>query len=284
MDGKRIQDYWSKEIEAMLSTYKQFETLLPAKKGKGSSHHPEDGRYAEDLVKEVLTKFLPRDLEVLTGFILKAAVKTNNTDKDRKGEKDQHSTQLDLIVYDSANYPIYQRFGDTCIVPPEGVIAVVSVKKHLRSSDIAKECTALQEVSKLCKTTNESSQERRRPYLALIGMSTKIECTSTIFEKMKVTYEKDDNKPDFDEFVGLVSALKQWSIFKGKPTSARNKVSYSSFTHANNAQHLGLQFLLTGIFSVFYDKSRRNIGRPGFTAFSKDTFESNFEKIACKGT
>lgn len=42
-----------------------------------------------------------------------------------------HSSQLDLIVYDSEHFPVYQRFGDTAVVLPEGVIAVISVKKHL---------------------------------------------------------------------------------------------------------------------------------------------------------
>ena len=39
-----------------------------------------------------------------------------------------HSTQLDIIVYDSAKYPIFQRFGESVIVPPEGVVGIISVK------------------------------------------------------------------------------------------------------------------------------------------------------------
>jgi len=30
MDGKRIQNYWSNEMQAMLDTYKQFQILIPA--------------------------------------------------------------------------------------------------------------------------------------------------------------------------------------------------------------------------------------------------------------
>lgn len=284
MDGKRIQEYWSQEIQAMLATYRQFETLLPAAGEKsGSSHHPEDGRYVEGLLKETLKKFLPKDLEVLTGFILRAAVKTNNTNKERKHEEDRHSTQLDLIVYDSANYPIYQRFGDTCIVPPEGVVAIISVKKHLRNGDVAKECAALQKVSKLCETMNSSSQKRRRPYLAIVSMSSEIKDTSTIFKNMQETYVKDGKKPDFDELVGLICAFDQWSIFRGSPSKAREMAKYTSFTHENKKEHLGLQFLLTGIFSVFYDESRKNIGRPGFTAFPNDAFKSRLGEIECRG-
>lgn len=31
MDGKRIREYWSNEMQALLDTYKQFQVLIPAK-------------------------------------------------------------------------------------------------------------------------------------------------------------------------------------------------------------------------------------------------------------
>ena len=52
MDGHRIQQYWSHEMEAMLETYRQFEILIPAKAGKGAAHRGEDGRYVETLIRE----------------------------------------------------------------------------------------------------------------------------------------------------------------------------------------------------------------------------------------
>lgn len=42
---------------------------------------------------------------------------------------DSHSTQLDILIYDSAKYPIFQRFGENVIVPPEGVAGIISVKR-----------------------------------------------------------------------------------------------------------------------------------------------------------
>ena len=51
---------------------------------------------------------------------------------------------------------------------------------------------------------------------------------------------------------------------KKEPKNAR----YVLLKHnPKEENHLGLQFLLTGIFSVYYDKSRTNVIRPGFTAF-----------------
>ena len=278
MDGKRIQQYWSQEIKALIATYKQFEMLLPSEDGSGgSSHHPEDGRFVESLLKTTLEKFLPKELEVLTGFVLRAAVKTNNTNKERKGELDQHSTQIDLIVYDSANFPVYQRFGDTCIVPPEGVVALISVKKHLRNKDVANECKALKEASSLCKTLNTAKKARRRPYLALVSMGSNVQKPKTVFKKMNSAYNSETD--DFDDLIGMVSVLDKWTIFKGMPNDKKKTARYVSFDHAEEEEHLGLQFLLTGILSVYYDETRKSTGRPGFTAFPNGAFKEKAGEI-----
>lgn len=61
MDGHRIQQYWSHEMEAMLETYRQFEILIPAKGRKGAAHCGEDGRYVETLIREYLKRYLPKE-------------------------------------------------------------------------------------------------------------------------------------------------------------------------------------------------------------------------------
>jgi hypothetical protein len=152
MDGKRIQNYWSAEVDALVSKYRQFETLIPAAKGAGAAHRGEDGRFVEDLLREHLLQFLPAGLEVLTGFILRPAVKTGESGRERRVEQDAHSTQLDIIVFDSARYPIFLRFGLSAVVPPEGVIAIISIKKNLAGKDIRTECAALYRSAEMCHT------------------------------------------------------------------------------------------------------------------------------------
>ena len=147
MDGKRIREYWSNEMQALLDTYKQFQVLIPAKNRNGADHNGEDGRYVETLIREYLKRYLPKDLEVLTGFILRPAVKTGLKNKCRQDQQDMHSTQLDIIVYDSAKYPIFQRFGESVIVPPEGVVGIISVKKHLHDTDVTHELSVLKKAA-----------------------------------------------------------------------------------------------------------------------------------------
>ena len=74
----------------MLYTYKQFQILIPAENRDGAAHNGEDGRYVDTLIREYLKRYLPKDLEVLTGFILRPAVKTGLKKKSRKHELDRH--------------------------------------------------------------------------------------------------------------------------------------------------------------------------------------------------
>ncbi|RCW29649.1 DUF6602 domain-containing protein [Marinilabilia salmonicolor] len=271
MDGERIQKYWSNEIDSLITTYKQFELLIPDDEKDCSAHKGEDGRFVEDLISEYLKKYLPKSIEILTGFILRPAVKTGLKSKTRKDETDSHSTQLDIIIYNSYEYPIFQRFGNSVIVPPEGVLGIISVKKHLNDYDIKKESIALYRASKLCRTLDAKGDFLRGPFLALVSAKSMIDKSKTenhdwIFKKLKESYNITP-KPYFDDLLGYIGSLDEWSIFKRRPNKTSKEADYIYFNHKDYESHLGLQYLLTGILSVFYDSSRNNVNRPGFTAF-----------------
>lgn len=264
MDGSSVQNYFKQETQAMIDAYRNFEILIPSDKTKGAQHRGEDGRFVENLLRSYLRKFLPRELEVLTGFIVRPAVKTDLNDKSRKKDSDKHSSQLDIIVYDSAKYPVFLRSEDTVIVPPEGVISIISVKKTLHDRDIEHEARILVEVSQMC-----SCKKLRMPFLALISMKNGINKKDTfgwIFEKLKGIYEEVGDLA-FDDMLGYIGSMNEWSIFKRRPIKSNPcKADYILIEHKNNEEHFGLQFLLTGILSVYYDKTRNSTSRPGFTA------------------
>ncbi len=220
-------------------------------------------------------------IEVLTGFILRLAVKTGKDGRERKNEKDRHSSQLDILVVDTANYPVFQRFGDSVIVPPEGVLAIISVKKHLRDSDIAAECEKQLDAANLCRTLRAEANpgQMRGPFLGLVSFRSKIDKVQTpsmqwVFDKMTATYAARADTI-FDELIGFVGVLDAWSIFKRRPTKDAKAGKYVSFTHMGDEQHLGLQLILTGILSVFYDETRSGLQRPGFTAFQPPAARQN---------
>lgn len=284
MDGKRIQNFFQHEALSMLDAYTNFETLIPSPIGKGSEHKGEDGRFVENLIRGFLSKYLPKELEVLTGFIVRPAVKGGKNDRSRKKEKDSHSTQLDIIIYNSAQYPIFLRSNDTVVVPPEGVISIISVKKTLHDPDINHELNALKNASKLCRCHN-----LRGPFLALVSMDNEInkekpDTFEWIFDQMKSLYNSDVDL-SFDDMVGYIGSFKHWGIFKARPkVKEPTNATYLMLKHDERTEnHLGLQFLLTGILSVYYDSSRTNVSRPGFTSFpSKRLYDSKLGEINSK--
>lgn len=288
MDGERIRNHWSSEASALLTTYRQFETLIPASEGSGADHRGEDGKFVEELVREYLRRHLPKSLEVLTGFIVRPAVKTGINGRERKQEKDAHSSQLDIIVYDSSNYPVFQRFGDTAVVVPEGVVGIISIKKTLRDKDIKSECSALAGAAKLCSNiTGIDGAQNRGPYLALMSVSTDIKKKKSdtldwVFGQIE-KLASGEVKPSFDQMVGYIGVLNSWSIFKCKPKKKfDNCAEYIGFKHKSEEEHLALQFLLTGILSVYFDASRSTLKRPGFTAFPNRNHDKKLGEIAVR--
>lgn len=173
MADERIKKYWSREMDALLETYEQFQTLLPSEKDCGAAHRGEDGRYVEHLVREYLRRYLPKDLEVLTGFILRPAVLCGKNNRSRKKDEHQISGQLDIIVYDTAHYPVYQRFGESIIALPEGVAAIFSVKKYLRPEYIEPEAESILHAARLCPHKLGNGKMAKSPFSALISIKDK---------------------------------------------------------------------------------------------------------------
>lgn len=274
--GETIREYLQAEACALKDKYTQFAKLIPnsstKKNGdfqKGADHYGEDGRFVESLLRDTIRRLLPKGLEVLTGFIVRPAVKYGKDERDRLGGIDQHSSQLDIIVFDSTHYPVFYRSGETAIVPPEGVVAIISVKKTLALNHVKEEAEALYKVSKLCRYAN-GEKSVRGPFLALFAMGSTIDLSTsaeTVYNTIAEVY-KDKDDVYFDDTIGYIGVLPEWSIFKKRPENTAECAEYLHMVHSNNEYHLSLQFIITGIMSVFYDESRTII-RPGYTAFHR---------------
>ena len=88
----------------------------------GAAHWGEEGRFKEAILKNILRQFLPKNLSVGTGFILKAI---GNNDNDNT-----LSSQLDVIVYDNT-LPLLFSEGDFIITTLKNVRAIIEVKSRL---------------------------------------------------------------------------------------------------------------------------------------------------------
>lgn len=274
MADRRIKEYWSREMEALLDTYRQFEILVPSTTRAGAAHVGEDGRYVEHLLREYLNRYLPRDLEVLTGFILRAAVVCGENDKSRKKDEHENSSQLDIIVYDTAHYPVYQRFGDSVIVPVEGVVAVISVKKYLRTRDIKHEIEMLGNTSSLCVHKKSNGGKARSPFTALISMEDKIEGESkkslTVEQKAEKAYKSlkkayaGKKTLFYDEMVDMVGTLSDWCLYKER-NKTKKETNYYFYEYNSGKHYLGFQLILQNILSIYYENTSGTMVRPGFT-------------------
>lgn len=91
----------------------------------GDAHWGEEGRFKEAVLKNVLRKFLPSNLSVGTGFILKAEGESDN--------ENVHSRQLDIIIYDNTK-PVLFSEGDFIITTTSNVRGIVEVKSKITAN------------------------------------------------------------------------------------------------------------------------------------------------------
>ncbi|EJR56561.1 hypothetical protein IIM_00493 [Bacillus cereus VD107] len=90
----------------------------------GNANWGEEGRYKESILKNVISRFLPSNLSIGTGFIITM----------ERGQI-KRSSQIDIIIYDNT-YPLLFSEGDFIITSPESVRALVEVKTSIASEDI----------------------------------------------------------------------------------------------------------------------------------------------------
>ncbi len=112
----------------------------------GDSNWAEEGRYKESILRNVIKRFLPRNLIVGTGFIVKIV-----------NQNYQCSKQIDILIFDSS-YPILFSEGDFYIVTKKSVKAVIEVKSNIQNQDIPQIIERMNEIGFfLCKDKYNSN-------------------------------------------------------------------------------------------------------------------------------
>jgi hypothetical protein len=105
---------------------------------KALSHAGLKGSANEESVKQFLRQYLPRTLDISSGMIV-----------DAQGGQ---SKQLDIILNDAANTPIFYQSADTRVIPAECTYAVIEVKAFLDKSELEKAYQNMKSVKSLSKT------------------------------------------------------------------------------------------------------------------------------------
>lgn len=272
--GLRVRNFFEIEARTLLDRYKVIETLLPHRQSQGAAHRGEEGRFIEALLRAFLNKHLPKNLQAISGFILRPSTKTGIQDLARVREhEDRHSSQLDILVYDMDSYPVFERFEEFCIVPPEGVLGIISVKKTLYNADIEAELSALRMAAELCQEVG-----RRGPFTAIFAFSAKEPSNKKLNAKIFSAIQNVHSEGSFDPMINEVSVLARTCVFKNRPNKvAENKARYVAID-CTRESHIPLQRLLQSLMSVYYDETRvAGKSRPGFASFRKGTFADSPE-------
>jgi hypothetical protein len=104
-----LLEAWSQAIQASLSAASEVVSAA-------TEHNLLLGDAREVLVREVLSTFLPKSLQIGTGQIIDG--------------RRNHSRQIDVVIYDS-RFPVFRTLGTQDIFMLEGVLATVESVKQL---------------------------------------------------------------------------------------------------------------------------------------------------------
>jgi hypothetical protein len=102
----------------------------------GGRHHYSSGAFREGLLRDFLASVLPKSISVDSGFIYGF-------------DQVPNSKQIDILVWDSGRHAAVFRAGEFVIVPPEAVIAAISVKTALHRAELIDALDNLASVSTL---------------------------------------------------------------------------------------------------------------------------------------
>ena len=125
----------------------------------GGKHHYSSGAFREGLLKAFLKSVLPSAVSVDSGFIYGF-------------EQVPNSRQIDVLVWDSSRHSAVFRAGDFVIVPPESVIAALSVKSTLDRAELTDALENLSSIVPLDLAYRTVGDERgdqlHRPILKIV--------------------------------------------------------------------------------------------------------------------
>jgi hypothetical protein len=156
----------------------------------GDSHYPSLGQYKERLLADAIRDFLPRTVEVGTGFVMFPHASIGQADESQYHDPLNHSAfsisrQCDILIYDVAKYPAVFRDRDFVVVRPEAVRAVIEVKGSLSRRDVSDALISFHDFGVKWRTTQLFYREQYvpltpRPSLIVMAWSIPTDATGRL--------------------------------------------------------------------------------------------------------
>jgi hypothetical protein len=159
----------------------------------GSSHYPSLGQYKERLLAGAIRDFLPRTVEIGTGFVMFPHANSNPAAEGQFHDPFNQSAfavsrQCDILIHDVSKYPAIFRDGDFVVVRPEAVRAVIEVKGSLNRTELSKALDSFHDFANKWRTTQLFYRDQHvpltpKPLLAVMAWS----ISSDTAGRLKVT-------------------------------------------------------------------------------------------------
>lgn len=112
-----LADYHKNITLELLATNNNVRSLI--------NHWGEEGRYKEEVLKNMIRRFLPEKYKIASGFVIRPVQ-----------DYGQHeaSRQIDLLIYDNES-PLVFKEGDFVITTPDSVRAIIEVKANMQNQN-----------------------------------------------------------------------------------------------------------------------------------------------------
>ncbi len=109
--GVDLKKYWESINDELIAAKDRVRNLI------GSNHWLTDGSHKELLLNGILSRHLPENLKIGTGFICKDSAT---------------SKQIDILIVDKQAYTLFKE-GDLLVVTPSAVRAIIEVKTRINN-------------------------------------------------------------------------------------------------------------------------------------------------------
>lgn len=216
------------------------------------THWGEDGRYKELVFQNILRRFLPKSLEIGTGFIIKPT------------ERGVHnnSKQLDVIIYDNS-FPVLFREGDFVIMTPEGVRGIVEVKANLTNQNVEQVINTCNQNGKYIFDGKENKDNKL--FNGIFSYESR-QPTNAVREIIREKYNELDGD-DKEKFALNHIALNKNTFIKHWDSTFGNE-TYSQY----NLTSLTFSFFISNLLNYV---TNRKIERENFIWFVTDKEQDN---------
>lgn len=182
-----------------------------------TNHWQTDGEWKESVLRAIIKRHLPKNIEVGRGFVI---------------TPDSCSQQIDVLIYDSS-IPILYKDGDLVFITSDAVRGVIEVKTKVYKNSFKNVLTKLANNIEFIKYSL-NNQDRRRIFVGLFAYESDFgdEYSSKVLNCLHNAAQNNESRIVNHISIGESVFIRYWEI---SPHSRRNYNSWRFYSLPNIA-------------------------------------------------